>query len=385
MGEGMGLKIDWLIVGAGFSGCIVAEQIARRLDQNVLIVEKRDHIGGNAYDCYDDNGILVHQYGPHLFHTNSKKVWDYLSRFTEWIHYQHHVLAVIDGKKVPVPFNLNTLHLLFPKGYANQMEGKLIDRYGFGKKVPILEMLEDQDEEIRHLADFVYEKVFLGYTLKQWGVDPKNLDPSVTARVPIHISRDDRYFQDKYQAVPKKGYTDMFKNIIKHPNIKLLLKTDYKDLKGNFSSAKMIYTGPIDEFFDYKYGELPYRSLQFKSIYHSNEDYYQETSQINYPNDYDFTRITEYKHITQQKISGTTIMIEEACPYLPQANDPYYPIPKKEHAVLYRKYQSEAEKIIDKVLFIGRLAEYRYYNMDQVVARALHVFEKEILQSSKGI
>ncbi|MCF6409169.1 UDP-galactopyranose mutase [Pseudalkalibacillus salsuginis] len=373
------MKIDWLIVGAGFTGCILAEQIASRLDQNVLIVEKRDHIGGNAYDCYDENGVLAHQYGPHLFHTNSKKVWDYLSTFTEWLFYQHHVLAVIDGKKVPVPFNLNSLHMLFPIGYANKMEMKLIDRYGLGKKVPILEMIEDSDEEIQQLADFVYKKVFLGYTLKQWGIDPKNLDSSVTARVPIHISRDDRYFQDKYQAVPKSGYTAMFKNIIKNPNIKILLKTDYKELKDRFSAAKMVYTGPIDEFFDYKYGELPYRSLNFKSIHHSNTDYYQETSQINYPNDYDFTRITEYKHITQQKTAGTTIMVEEACPYLRGMNDPYYPIPNKEHTELYRKYHAEADKIKNRVLFIGRLAEYRYYNMDQVVARALQTFERQII------
>ncbi|MGP4082430.1 UDP-galactopyranose mutase [Pseudalkalibacillus sp. R45] len=375
------MNIDWLIVGAGFSGCVLAEQIASKLDQKVLIVEKRDHIGGNAYDCFDNNGILVHQYGPHLFHTNSKKVWDYLSDFTDWHYYQHHVLAAIDGKKVPVPFNLNTLQILFPECYAMKMEEKLIERYGFGKKVPILEMLEDLDQDIQELADYVYKKVFLGYTMKQWGIDPKNLDSSVTARVPIHISRDDRYFQDKYQAVPKNGYTAMFKNLINHPNIKLLLNTDYKEIKDSFPSTKMIYTGPIDAFFDYKFGELPYRSLSFKSIYHSEKEFYQEASQVNYPNDYDFTRITEYKRITGQKIPGTTIMTEEACPYESQINDPYYPIPKKEHGALYRKYQSEAEGLKDKVLFIGRLAEYRYYNMDQVVARALHVFEKDICTS----
>ncbi len=374
------MNIDWLIVGAGFSGCVLAEQIATRLDEKVLIVEKRDHLGGNAYDCYDENGVLVHLYGPHLFHTNSKKIWDYLSKFTEWKIYHHHAQSVIDGKSVPVPFNLNTLYRLFPQGYASRMEEKLIEQFGFGNKVPILKLLEDSDGDIQQLAEYIYKKVFYGYTTKQWGMDPKELDASVTGRVPIHISRDDRYFQDKYQGIPMQGYTQMFRNMINHPNIKLLLNTDYKELGDYFKNSKKIYTGPIDAYFDYSFGELPYRSLEFHSVHHPDQDTFQPTAQVNYPNDYDFTRITEYKKITSQKIKGTTTVFEYPCPYSPQKNDPYYPIPKKENHELFQKYQSEAQKLKGQVWFVGRLAEYKYYNMDQVVARAHHVFEKEIVQ-----
>ncbi|WLD94942.1 UDP-galactopyranose mutase [Alkalihalobacillus sp. AL-G] len=372
------MKVDWLVIGAGFSGCVLAERIAKELDQKVMIIEKRDHIGGNAYDCYDANDILVHKYGPHLFHTNSKKVWDYLSTFTEWTPYQHRVLAVVEGRKVPVPFNLNSLEILFPKTYSEKMERLLIEKYGLGSKVPILTLKKDQQEEIRNFANYVYQNIFLGYTSKQWGMKPEELDPSVTGRVPVYISKDDRYFQDKYQAVPKHGYTEMFRNMLKHPNIKLLLNTDIKEIEGVFGDAKKIYTGPIDSYFNYKHGTLPYRSLKFNPLYYGDRETFQETAQVNYPNDFDFTRMTEYKKITGQNVPGTTVIIEQACPYHPEMNEPYYPIPKKEYHQLYRKYAEEAKALQGKVFFIGRLAEYKYYNMDQVVARALHVFEKEV-------
>lgn len=377
------LKFDWVIIGAGFSGCVLAEQIANRMNQKVLIIEKRDHIGGNAYDCYDEYGILIHQYGPHLFHTNSKKVWHYLTQFTDWTCYQHHVLAVIDGKTVPVPFNLNSLRSLFTTQYAEQLEEMLTKQYGFGKKVPILELMDVAGEELKELAEYIYKNVFYGYTVKQWGMKPDELDRSVMARVPIHISRDDRYFQDQYQGIPKLGYTSMFKKMISHPNIKVLLKTKYEEVKEYFHSTKMIYTGPIDAYFGYKYGKLPYRSLSFTSHHFTDRDSYQQVAQVNYPNNYDFTRITEYKKITGQKIPGTTIMTEEAGPYLSSKNDPYYPIPRKENNELYTKYKLEADKIKETTLFVGRLAEYKYYNMDQIVARALHVFENEIAPKNK--
>lgn len=372
------MKFDYLIVGAGFSGCILAERIATNLGKKVLIVERRSHIAGNAYDYYDENGILVHKYGPHIFHTNSKKVWDYLSKFTEWNIYYHKVLAVVDGKKIPVPFNLNSLYLIFPQKYAEKLEKQLIETFGYGVKIPILKLKETTSGELKFLADFIYEKVFLNYTTKQWGYKPEELDGSVTARVPVYISRDDRYFQDIYQGIPKHGYTKMFEKMINHPNIHILLNTDYREIIEDVKFDKLIYTGPVDYFFDYIYGELPYRSLrfEFKTI---NSEYFQEVAQINYPNDYDFTRITEFKHMTGQKSDLTTIAYEFPQSYIIGKNEPYYPIPKEENLEIYKKYLKEISKLNGIVYFVGRLAEYRYYNMDQIVARALNVFEKEVI------
>mgnify|MGYP001773276240 CR=1 FL=1 len=371
------MRFDYLIVGAGYSGCILAERIATQLNKKVLIVEKRNHIGGNAFDYYDENGILVHKYGPHIFHTNSKKVWDYLSRFTEWNLYYHKVLAVVDGKKIPIPFNLNSLYQVFPKKYAEKLEKQLIETFGYGTKIPILKLKESVSGDLKFLADFIYEKIFLNYTVKQWGYKPEDLDPSVTARVPIYISRDDRYFQDIYQGLPKYGYTKMFENMLNHRNIHILLNTDYRDVIEDIKFDKLVYTGPVDYFFDYIHGELPYRSLrfEFKAI---NSEYFQEVAQINYPNDYDFTRITEFKHMTGQKSKLTTIAYEYPEPYITGKNEPYYPIPKSENLEIYNKYVKEINKLNGVAYFVGRLADYRYYNMDQIVARALSVFEKEI-------
>ncbi|CUT00853.1 UDP-galactopyranose mutase [Candidatus Chrysopegis kryptomonas] len=372
------MKFDYLIVGAGFSGCILAERIATNLGKKVLIVERRNHIAGNAYDYYDENGILVHKYGPHIFHTNSKKVWDYLSRFTEWNIYYHKVLAVVDGKKIPVPFNLNSLYLIFPQKYAEKLEKQLIETFGYGVKIPILKLKEATSGELKFLADFIYEKVFLNYTTKQWGYKPEELDGSVTARVPVYISRDDRYFQDIYQGIPKLGYTKMFEKMINHPNIHILLNTDYREIIEDVKFNKLIYTGPVDYFFDYIYGELPYRSLRFE-FKTMKLEYFQEVAQINYPNDYDFTRITEFKHMTGQKGDLTTIAYEFPESYIIGKNEPYYPIPKEENLEIYKKYLKEISKLNGIVYFVGRLAEYRYYNMDQIVARALNVFEKEVI------
>lgn len=379
----------YVIIGAGFAGAVLAERIASQLNEKVLVIEKRNHIGGNAYDCFDKDGILIHKYGPHIFHTRSGEVWDYLSQFTEWNLYHHHVQGMIDGKKVPIPFNLNTLHEVFPETLANKLESILIENFGYNVKIPILKLRESNSEDLKWLADYIYEKVFLQYTLKQWGMKPEELDPTVTGRVPVYISRDDRYFQNRYQGMPKHGYTQMFQRILDHPNIHLLLNTPYQDilqidqenlsviLFGHPFTGKVIYTGPIDEFFDYQKGELPYRSLHFDFETVLQESF-QETGTVNYPNDYDFTRITEFKKLTSQKHPYSTIVKE-----FPQNYDrtdtlrniPYYPIQKKETIELYRQYK-ELAKCWENISFVGRLAEYRYYDMDAVVARALSTFKE---------
>ena len=376
------MKIDWLIVGSGLTGSVLAERIASQLNQRVLIVERRNHVGGNAYDYYNERGTLMHKYGPHIFHTNNREVWDYLSQFTEWRPYYHKVLVVVDGKKVSVPFNLNSLYALFPPWYAEKLEELLIKRYGFGERVPILTLRESAEGEMRFLADYIYKNVFYGYTIKQWGLTPEELDPSVTGRIPVNISRDDRYFQDRYQAMPKQGYAALFQRMLSHPNIKVLLNTDYKEIINEVRFNRMIYTGPVDEFFDYTHGPLPYRSLLFKYVT-LEEEWHQEVGTVNYPNEYDFTRITEQKHLTGQRMSWTTLVIEFPQPYEPRKNDPYYPIPREENRERYALYKNEAKKLRGTVLFAGRLTDYKNYNMDQAVARALKLFE-EIVYAEKS-
>ena len=371
------MKVDWLIVGAGFTGLVLAERIASQLDKTVLVVEQRDHIGGNAYDHYDDNGILVHRYGPHLFHTNSEKVWRYLSQFTEWHPYEHRVLAQVDGKKVPVPFNLNSLYAVFAPGHASKLEELLRKHYGFGSKVPILKLRREASGELHSLAEYIYEKIFYGYNLKQWGLTPEELGPGVTGRVPVNVSRDNRYFQDRFQAIPKHGYTRMLQRMANHPNIKILINTAYREIAGEVKFDGMIYTGLIDEFFDYVFGELPYRSLRFEFEYHAVAKY-QEVAQVNYPDEQPYTRISEYKHITGQRAHGTTVSIEYPLAYRREQNLPYYPVPREENRKRYNLYLSEAESLDQRVVFAGRLADYKYYNMDQAVARALGVFEKQV-------
>lgn len=372
---------DWLIVGAGYSACVLAERIATQLGQRVLIVEQRDHIGGNAYDYYNEHGILVHKYGPHIFHTKSKKVWDYLSQFTQWRHYYHHVLGVIEGKKVPIPFNLNTLYALFPPRYAEKLENLLLENFGFGVKVPILKLRESASGELTFLADYIYENIFLHYTAKQWELKPEELDRGVTGRVPVYISRDNRYFQDKYQAMPQQGYTEMFRRMLAHPNIKILLNADYREIINDVKFDRIICTGSIDTFFDYMYGELPYRSINFE-FETLDREWYQEVGTVNYPNEYDITRITEQKYLSGQTSPKTTLVKEYPQAYIPGKNDPYYPIPREENRDRLNLYLKEAEKLNGTVLFAGRLGDYKYYDMDQAVVRALGLFEKEIVTSS---
>lgn len=379
---------DFIIIGAGLSGIVLAERLTNSLNKTVLLIEKRNHIGGNCFDYYDKKGILVHKYGPHIFHTNIKKVWDYLSNFTLWHYYHHRVLGIIDGQKVPIPFNLKTLSNLFPKSVADILERKLIEEFGYNKKIPILKLKEKNDSDLKFIADFVYEKIFLNYTIKQWGVKPEEIDSLVTNRVPVYISKDDRYFQDKFQGVPLYGYTTMFTNMISNKKIKIMLNTDYKDImnidinnnKVHFLekefNGKVIYTGMIDELFNYKYGELPYRSLKF-DFENIDKDFFQETGTVNYPNDYEFTRITEFKHLSGQDVKSTTIVKEIPQEYdknIPEKDIPYYPIANDTNFQLYSKYNNDIIKQ-EKIIQLGRLADYKYYDMDMSINRALDVFE----------
>jgi len=369
------LKIPYLIVGSGLAGSVLAERIANVLKKEVLVIEKRNHIGGNVYDYPNEDGILIHKYGPHAFHTNNKKVWDYLSQFTEWYPYFHKVLAVIDGIKVPLPFNLNSIYKVFPPGLAGRLEEKLIEKFGYNRKVPILELKKTEDKELKFLADYIYEKVFLGYTVKQWDLKPEELDPSVTTRVPVYISRDDRYFQDKYQGIPKNGYTKMIENMLDNSKIKIELETDFFEIREKIKYDILIYTGPIDKFFNFEYGRLPYRSLKFEFKTYKMK-YFQEVAQVNYPENYDFTRITEFRYFLPYQNKNTTIAFEYPQKYEFKINEPYYPILNEETRVICNKYK-ELTNNFTNIVFIGRLAEYRYYNMDQIVEKALEVSERK--------
>ncbi|MGE5479682.1 MAG: UDP-galactopyranose mutase [Chloroflexota bacterium] len=368
------MSADYLIVGAGFAGCILAERLASELGKKVIIVDKRDHVGGNCYDYPSEEGILIHKYGPHVFHTNSEKTRLYLSRFTDWTAYEHRVLAEIDGMRVPVPFNFNSLEALFPEARAKELERELLGLYGEGLKVPILKLRASDSGAVRELAEYVYEKVFLGYTLKQWGMSPEELDSSVTSRVPVLIGRDDRYFQDSFQAMPSEGYAKLFERLINHPNIELRLSTDF--FRDPMPSAdKLIFTGALDEYFGYKRGALPYRSLNFV-INKFETERYQEVAQLNYPNAHAYTRTTEFKHFLNQKCASTQVTFEYPTGHVRGETEPYYPIPFEESARLAELYRKDAELLSPGVRFIGRLAEYRYYNMDQIIGVALLTFEK---------
>jgi len=376
--------IDYIVVGSGLAGVVMAERIATQLNKKVLIIEKRNHIGGNCYDFKDENNILIHKYGPHLFHTNNKDVIDYLSKFTSWDIYNHEVLCFIDGKKVSIPFNFNTLYEVFPNQKAKALEAKLLETYDYNSKVPILELKKSTDKDLQFLADFIYEKIFVNYTAKQWGMKPEDMDGAVTARVPIFIGRDNRYFNDSYQMLPKDGYTKMIENMLNHKNIKIMLNTDFQEictlkdkdfyLFDKKFDGKVIYTGQIDELFDYKFGDLPYKSVEMK-FETVEKEFYQEKATVNYPNDYDFTRITEFKHIHPTSSTKTTILKEYPQEYKKDINTPYYPIFTNENQEKYNKY-FEYSKEFKNLVLVGRLAEYKYYDMDDIVERTLEVFEE---------
>jgi UDP-galactopyranose mutase len=358
---------DYIVVGAGFAGSVIAEQLARQMGKKVLIIDRRPHIGGNAYDHYNDHGILVHKYGPHIFHTNSRDVYDYLSRFTAWRPYEHRVIASVDNKLVPVPINLDTVNVL----YDLKLESAQLEAF-FASKAESREAIRtSEDVVVSRVGRDLYEKMFRGYTRKQWGLDPSELDASVTARIPVRTNQDDRYFTDTYQAMPVHGYTRMFENMLDHKNIKIMLNTDYHEVVDMIPYREMVFTGPIDEYFNYRYGKLPYRSLEFKHETLETSKF-QEAPVVNYPNEQvPYTRVTEFKYLTGQEHSKTSVVYE-----FPRAEgDPYYPVPRAENNALYKKYQVLAEATAH-VHFVGRLATYKYYNMDQIVAQALTLCAK---------
>ena len=356
---------DFLIVGAGLSGAVLAERLAQE-GKRVLIVDKRNHIGGNTYDYFNSDGVLVHRYGPHIFHTNSPDVFNYLGRFTDWRPYEHRVLASVDGMMVPIPINTNTINTL----YGLNLSCDEVSNFLITKAEKKDRIVTSEDVVLNHVGKDLYEKFFKGYTRKQWGMDPSELDASVAARIPTRSNRDNRYFTDTYQAMPLHGYTKMFERMLDHPGISILLNTDYKDLEKWIPYDKMIYTGPIDYFFNHCYGHLPYRSIEFKFKTFDLQTY-QPTGTVNYPNDQAYTRTTEFKYLTGQKHDKTTVVFE----YPKSDGDPYYPVPRPENAELYKKYQLLAQTT-PNVYFSGRLATYKYYNMDQVVAQSLTLFKK---------
>lgn len=361
---------DYLIVGAGFAGSVLAERLARAAGKKVLLVDRRPHIGGNAYDCYDDAGLLIHKYGPHIFHTNSREVFEYLSQFTAWRTYEHRVRASVDGQLVPIPINLDTINQL----YGLKLNSMEVEKFFASVAEPRESIRTSEDVVVSRVGRELYEKFFRGYTRKQWGLDPSQLDSMVTARVPVRTNRDDRYFSDSYQAMPLHGYTRMFENMLDHDNIKILLNCDYREVEGMVPYDQMIYTGPVDEFFDFRYGKLPYRSLrfQFETV---NQEWVQPVAVVNYPNEHLYTRVTEFKHLSGQEHRKSTLVYE----YPQDEGDPYYPVPRPENNELYKKYQALAEET-SGVHFVGRLATYKYYNMDQVVAQALSVYARIVGQ-----
>jgi UDP-galactopyranose mutase len=357
---------DWLIVGAGFAGSVLAERIATERNERVLIIDRRPHIAGNAYDRYNEDGLLIHQYGPHIFHTNADQIVSYLSRFTEWRPYEHRVLAVVDGQQVPIPINLDTVNRL----YGLSLDEAGVEAFFRERAEPVEDIRTSEDVIVSQVGRDLYEKFFQGYTRKQWGVDPSQLDKSVTARIPVRTNRDDRYFTDKFQCMPRDGYTRMFERMLSHPNIKVMLQTDYADIRDVIPFRRMIFTGPVDEYFDHRYGKLPYRSLRFQ---HATRDveWHQQVGVVNYPQTEAYTRVTEYKHLTGQPHARTALTFE----YPSDKGDPYYPVPRPENAALYKRYEALA-RAERNVWFVGRLATYKYYNMDQVVGQALATFRR---------
>jgi len=360
------MRIHYLIVGAGFAGCTLAERIATQLNKRVMLIEKRHHIGGNAYDYFNEDGILVQKYGPHIFHSNSRVVWEYLSQYTEWNEYVHRVIAKVNGKGVFLPINLVTMEQLYDREFTTKSLCRFLEK----RRCRIDKIVNARDVVVSQVGEELYDLFFKNYTKKQWGVYPEELDPQVAQRFPLRLNRDTRYFTDKYQGIPKDGYTKMFEKMLDNSTIDLILGVDFRAIVDSITFDNLIFTGPIDYFFDYVLGKLPYRSLTFE-LETLNMEQYQDVAVVNYPTDYDFTRITEFKHFYYQKNTKTTI-----CREYPQAEgDPYYPIPNPESQNLYHQYKLKAEKQ-QGVHFVGRLAQYSYLDMDQVVLLALQLFKK---------
>jgi UDP-galactopyranose mutase len=357
---------DWLIIGAGFAGSVLAERLAAERGDRVLLIDRRGHIAGNAFDTYDAAGVLMHRYGPHIFHTNSEAIFEHLSRFTEWHFYEHRVLAEVDGLRLPVPINLDTVNRL----YGLNLTSEELEDWFVARAEPVADIRTSEDVVVSRIGRELYEKFFRGYTRKQWGLDPSELDKSVLARVPTRTNRDDRYFTDKFQFMPRYGYTRLFERMLAHPNIEIRLGTEYRDVRGIRPRLGLIYTGAIDEFFDFRFGKLPYRTIRFEHVT-LDQPRFQPVGTVNYPMTETYTRVTEYKHLTGQEHPKTTITYEH-----PTAEgDPYYPVPRPENEMLYKRYEALAAET-PGVWFVGRLATYRYYNMDQVVGQALATFRR---------
>ena len=377
------MMYDVIVVGAGTAGCTVARKLAEQ-GKKVVILEKKNHIAGNCYDMKDNHGVLIHVYGPHIFHTSKEHVYEFLSRFTEWYEFRHEVVANVHGQYMPVPFNLHTLKVAYGEEKAKELEEKLVRIYGMGTKVPILELMNHEDTDLQMIGKYVYDNIYVYYTMKQWGKKPEEIDPAVTARVPVNISYDNGYFSDKYQGVPLYGFTPMFEKMVEHENITVELGTEAKGVlnikdgnvlyQGEVFNGKVIFTGPIDEFFDCKYGRLPYRTLNFTFEYYDQDDF-QGHSVVNYTVDQDYTRITEYKYLTGQQCEGTTISKEYPSAYTGESGQiPYYSIANEENHALYAKYKAEVEELPNFHL-LGRLAEYQYYNIDVMVEKAMELAE----------
>jgi UDP-galactopyranose mutase len=358
---------DWLIVGAGFAGSVLAERLATQRGDKVLVLDKRPHIAGNAYDRHDAAGVLMHQYGPHIFHTNSQAVVDYLSAFTEWRTYEHRVLAQVDGQLLPIPINRTTINKLYGLSLSSDAE---TEAFLATLAEPVDEIRTSEDVVVSRVGRELYEKFFRGYTRKQWGVDPSDLDKSVTARVPTRVNEDDRYFNDQFQVMPAQGYTRMFERMLDHPNIKVMLNTRFDEVREMIPHRRVIFTGPVDEYFGFRFGRLPYRSLQFEHVT-LDKPWHQPVGVVNYPQTEEYTRITEYKHLTGQEHPKTSLTYERSS----AEGEPYYPVPRPENAALYRQYEALADAE-PNTWFVGRLATYRYYNMDQVVGQALATFRR---------
>ncbi len=358
-------RCDYLIVGAGFSGAVLAQKLAEEKNRKVIVIDKRQHIGGNSYDYYNEHGVLVHKYGPHYFRTDDSEVWEFLSKFTEWRHYQYVIKVYTDAQLFDFPINLNTINQFYGKSFDSKEAREFMETV----REKIDNPANAEEQVLSQVGRDLYDKFFKNYTIKQWGLDPKELDASVTARIPIRFNRDPRYFDSYYQVMPRYGYHKLFENMFDHPNIVVKLGVDFFEHKEAFEYETLIYTGCIDEFFEYKYGKLSYRSLRFE-FETLEQEYYQQYPQINYPNEYNFTRIVEIKHATGQRIGRTTIVRE----YSQDCGEPFYPIPKKDNLVLYEKYKEETKKY-ESIIFIGRLAQYRYLNMDQIVKNALRLFQ----------
>ncbi len=368
----MSNSYDTLIVGAGYAGSIMAERLTSQLGQRVLVIDRRDHIAGNAYDYVDEHGVLVHKYGPHIFHTTSGKVVEYLSDFTDWRPYEHRVLARVDGKLVPMPINRTTINELYGLGLTTDEE---VEAFLAERAEPLDYIRNSEDVVVAKVGRELYEKFFRGYTRKQWQRDPSELHASVCARIPIRTNEDDRYFTDPFQKMPADGYTKMFERLLGDPNIEVRVQTPFKDVKDHVEYSHLVYTGPVDAFFDYRFGALPYRSLEFELRNEPTPDggYFQPTASVNEPlEDVPYTRITEFRHMTGQERHGSSTMAVE---YPRAEGDPYYPIPNDETRALYKRYAALADELPD-VTFVGRLARYQYLNMDQVVGQALSTYEK---------